>query len=127
MKISGNKGYTLTEILAATVIALPLLVVIMQIVPGMLKARAQSEVTTLTATLAVQKMEEVRRLIASTNPSYGYSHNYNQTATAFSSPFQNYSYSVTDSLGTWQKALRVTVWKNPSYTTSVDALVARRN
>ena len=117
----GRGGFTLIEVMAAAVIALPLLIVLMQIVPGMLKVGTRVEVMTKAAFLAEKKMEEIRGLINSADASYGFSRDYSQAAASFPSPDLLYKFVITDGGGSKIKDLSVTVWGDGNDNNAVDA------
>ena len=58
---------------------------------------------------------------------YGYSKNYNEAATNFSSPFNSFYYSVSDDLGAVQKQLQVVVWKQADYSVTLATRAAKKN
>ena len=106
----NNKGFTYLELLAAIIITALALVPIMRIVPEGMQAATRVERLTRAALLAQNKMDEVRSQIFSANPSYGFSNDYTESATAFPSPDDSYKYTVTDDQGANIKELNVTVW-----------------
>ena len=116
----NKKGFTLIEVLLASAIAVPMLILIMQIVPTMLKTGKQIERSTQNTFLAISKLEEIKKQIASTDSEYGYDHDYNQTATPFAAPNQSYKFIIEDDLGAQQKVLRASVWNDEDNDNIID-------
>ena len=55
-KFDQNRGFTLIEITVASLIILPMLVLLMRLVPSMLQNQSQTELTSMAIILASQKM-----------------------------------------------------------------------
>lgn len=129
--MANNKGFTLLEVMTATAIAIPLLIIMMQMVPGMMKSGTGSEANTISTFLAESKVNDIRRRIRNNL----YATNYTSTAAAFASPYQLYKSSVTDDLGSSQKQIAVVVWKDADsnnqigtqeYSFQLNTIVAKR-
>jgi prepilin-type N-terminal cleavage/methylation domain-containing protein len=108
--MKNKKGFTYLELLAAIVIMAVALVPIMQVMPEGMMAVTRVERLTRAGLLAQSKMDEVRSQILGTNPSYGFSNDYTESATAFPAPDDDYMYTVADDQGSDIKILNVTVW-----------------
>ena len=109
-RLRSLTGFTYLELLAAIIITALALVPIMRIVPEGMQAATRVERLTRAALLAQNKMDEARSQVFSANPSYGFSNDYTESATAFPSPDDSYKYTATDDQGTDIKVLNVTVW-----------------
>lgn len=107
--MSNKKGFTYLEILATILIMTIALIPIMRIMPEGMKVTRRVERLTQASFLAQQKMEDIRRTIF--DPDYDFDNtDSSEGATAFSSPFGSYKYTVTDNQGTGIKELNVSAW-----------------
>lgn len=112
----NERGLTYLEILATILIMSIALIPIMRIMPEGMKATRRVERLTRANFLGQSKMDEIRSQILGTNPNYGFSKDYNKSATAFPNPDDppdphfKYKYTVTDDQGAGIKELKVTVW-----------------
>jgi prepilin-type N-terminal cleavage/methylation domain-containing protein len=104
------RGFTYLELLAAIAIMALALLPIMRLLPEGMKAASRVERLTRSALLAQDKMDEVRSRVLSTNLIYGFNQDYNESATAFPAPDDDYKYTVTDNQAANIKTLNVTVW-----------------
>lgn len=108
--IKNKKGLTFLEILAALLIISIAFIPMMRLMTGGVERAKGIDAITRSAFLVEGKMEEVRSLILGTNPSYGFSHNYTQSATSFPSPDDKFKYTISDNGAADIKELNVTVW-----------------
>ena len=112
----NKRGLTYLEILATLLIMSMALIPIMRIMPEGMKATRRVERLTRATFLGQSKMDEIRSQILGTNPSYGFSKDYNESTTAFPNPDDppepgfKYKYTVADDQGAGIKELNVTVW-----------------
>jgi type II secretory pathway pseudopilin PulG len=121
MKRNKEKGFTIIEVVFATFIAMPMLIIIMRIVPGMLKSIAQSEDLTKITLLAESKIENIRMYAKSNNPLLGFNTDYTEEPTAFSEPFQKYKSQITDTQSENKKLISVSVWKDKNNNNVIDS------
>ena len=108
--MENKKGFTYLEILAALVILAVALIPIMRVMPEGMAATTRVERLTRGGLLAQSKADEVRSQILGTNPSYGFSKDYTESATAFPAPDSSYKYTVSDDNSANIKELNTTVW-----------------
>lgn len=106
-----SHGFTLIEFLAATLIALPMLLLVIKSVPVASAAYIQAQGLTLTSFLAHQKMEGIKAQLLKPNGT-GFSTSYTQGITAWASPYAACKVTVTDSGGASFKTIVVTVWED---------------
>ncbi len=116
----AQAGFTLVELLAALVVAIPMLILMFKVVPGMMKSSHYAHSRTQGTFLASQQLETILNQIRSTHPSYGFNHNYAQATQAFGAPFGDYKSQISDTTVGSLKTLNVTVWQ----ATLVDAPIA---
>ncbi|MEK7299289.1 MAG: hypothetical protein AAB066_05300 [Candidatus Margulisiibacteriota bacterium] len=107
-----RNGFTLVEFLTATMILLPLVTLLVRMVPGLLMSGHYSQAASHCTFLANQKLDEIRKLAYSANPSYGFGIDYSQTPTAYPSPFQTYAFTITDDHDLERKTIVVTAWED---------------
>lgn len=133
----GQRGMTLVEVMVATVIIVPALYGIMQLVPNVIAANRKAEDITKAAYLAEQKLEEIKRGIKV--PGGGGWINYtNSSPEVFTPPDSQYKFSLEDNTPGGPagslKDLKVTVWRdvvnnnfvdNNEYSVVLDTRVAR--
>lgn len=110
VKLTSLTGLTFLEILAALLIMSIAFIPMMKLMTGGVERARGIDAITRSAFLAEGKMEEVRSLILGTDPSYGFSHNYTQSATAFPSPNGSFKYTVSDNAASNIKELNIDVW-----------------
>lgn len=115
-----HAGFTVIELLAATLIALPMLLLVVKIVPVASEAFVQSEGITQTSFLAHQKAESLRAQLLKPSGS-GFATSYTQAATLFPSPYNLCCFTVVDSGGASFKTLTVTVWEDRIHNLVFDA------
>ena len=106
----SNRGFTFLEILAAIAIMTIALIPIMRYTPAAIAAARKIERQNQSVFLAQDKIDEARSRMLGSNPDYGFDHDYTTGATAFSSPFTGYKYTISDNYAEDIKILNVTVW-----------------
>jgi len=121
--LKPKKGFSFLEVLAALVILSAALIPIMLWVPTAFQSKLQTERKTTAIFLAQSKIEELHYRIIK-----NFSFNYNVTSSAFSSPYENYYYTVTDDLNSSLKTISVTVWhtEKPDDPTTFYTQIAKR-
>lgn len=98
-------GFTLIEVLASIALIAVALIPIMVIVPQMIENSLKSERLTKVIFLVENKTEEVKR-----DAIYDFSTSCDESVTAFTSPYGDYKYTVSDDEGTEIKVIQVQVW-----------------
>lgn len=101
----NKKSFTLIEVLASIVLLSGALIPLMVIVPQMIRNSLKSEQLTKVVFLAENKMEEVKCKTIDT-----FATSRDETVTAFSSPYGDYKYTVTDDEGADIKIIQVQTW-----------------
>jgi len=113
-----SRGFTVTEFAAATFIGLPLLIIGIQIMPGLMKVSAKSTEAGISTMLLRNTWDSMRSEIRTDS---GFDVNYSQSAVAFDAPYNTYKLTVVDSSTDDMKQLTLTVWydrnNNGSYGT----------
>lgn len=110
--LKGNKtnsdyirGFTLFEVLAATMVLSVALIPIFSWLPTAIQTRVSTEHKTTAIFLAQGEIEELRRRIKN-----NFSFNYSLNSASFASPYQDFRYNVSDNSNSNLKTISVTVW-----------------
>lgn len=115
-------GYTFLEVLMALTILSVALIPIMAWVPTSIQTKLQTERKTMAIFLAQSKVEELHyRAINNFT-------NYSEGPLPFNSPYQNFSYTITDDVDSSLKTISVRVWhiEKPDDTTVFYTQIAKR-
>ena len=100
-----NKGFTFLELLAAILIMSVALVPILSWVPVSLQTKRKAENKMIAIFLAQSKLEELRLAVLN-----NFSADYDAANVAFTSPYQDFRYTITDNANTNLKTVSIRVW-----------------
>ena len=117
MQAHSSSGFTLIEVVAATAICIPMLILIMKIVPTLSASAKKAIGISVASQLGNLQMESIRRQIRNN----GFSNSYAESATAFSAPYAIYKRVVTDSVSSGIKTIQVTVWLDQNSNNTQDS------
>jgi len=113
-----RRGFTVTEFAAATLIGLPLLIIGIQIMPGLMKSSAMGTEACTVTMLLRSSWEDLRSDARSTS---GFDIDYTLSSVAFDAPYERYKRSVIDSTTSDFKQVGITVWHDDDNDGSQDA------
>ncbi len=101
-----SRGFTVTEFAAATFIGLPLLIIGIQIMPGLMKVSAKATEAGIATMLLRNTWNELRAQVRTES---GFDIDYTAVST-YASPYANYKLSTVDTTTNNLKQLTLTVW-----------------
>lgn len=116
-------GFTLIELIATLAILSIALLPLLNWLPLSIQTQLKAERKTKAIFLAQGKLEELRTAVIN-----NFDQDYNLNPAAFSPPYQNFRYSITDNLDTNLKTVSVRTWniENPQDETIFYTQIARR-
>ena len=120
----SKNGFTLIELIAALAILTIALLPLVNWLPLSIQTQIKAERKTKAIFLAQAKLEELRTAIIN-----NFDKDYNQlNPLAFTPPYQNFRYSITDDLDANLKTISVKAWniENPQDETIFYTQIARR-
>ena len=115
MMIKNKKGFTLIELMLASMILVISIIPMTMMLPRIFTDNTSIEHTNRAVFLAQLKMEEMKTKVLTY-----FNHNYSENVTAFASPNNVFKYKITDNNDPNIKTITVEVWYDKINNNTVD-------